>query len=70
MRGAQGALASRRSACYILSHMVQYGSARLEEETAWIERHQQLWDSRFDELDKVIEELKQKEKTNGRSKKK
>jgi DNA-binding transcriptional ArsR family regulator len=46
------------------------GPRRLEEETAWIERHHQLWDSRFDELDKVVEELKQKEKTNGRSKKK
>src|SRR4029077_17314041 len=27
---AKGALASRRSACYILTHMVQYGSARLD----------------------------------------
>jgi DNA-binding transcriptional ArsR family regulator len=46
------------------------GPRRLEEETAWIERHHQLWDARFDALDKVVEELKQKEKTNGRSKKK
>jgi len=46
------------------------GPHRLEEETVWLERHRQLWDSRFDELDKVVEELKQKEKTNGRSKKK
>ena len=46
------------------------GPRRLEEETAWIERYRQLWASRFDELDKVVEELKQKEKTNGRSKKK
>jgi DNA-binding transcriptional ArsR family regulator len=46
------------------------GPRRLEEETAWIERHRQLWASRFDELDKVVEKLKQKEKTNGRSKKK
>ena len=44
------------------------GPRRLEEETAWIERHHQLWVSRFDQLDKVIEELKQKEKTNGRNK--
>jgi DNA-binding transcriptional ArsR family regulator len=35
------------------------GPRRLEEETAWIERHHQLWASRFDALDKVIEELKQ-----------
>jgi DNA-binding transcriptional ArsR family regulator len=46
------------------------GPRRLEEETAWIERHHQLWDARFDQLDKVVEELKQKEKTNGRNKKK
>jgi DNA-binding transcriptional ArsR family regulator len=34
------------------------GPRRLEEETAWIEGHQQLWESRFDELDKLVEELK------------
>jgi DNA-binding transcriptional ArsR family regulator len=42
------------------------GARRLEEETAWLERHRQLWDSRFNELDKVVEELKQKEKIDGR----
>ena len=44
------------------------GLRRLEEEAAWIERYRQLWDSRFDELDKVVEELKRKEKTDGRKK--
>jgi DNA-binding transcriptional ArsR family regulator len=44
------------------------GSRRLEEETAWIERYRRLWDARFDELDKVVEELKFKEKINGRKK--
>src|SRR5450432_4767267 len=44
------------------------GPHRLEEETVWIERHRQLWDSRFDELDKVVEELKRKEKIDGRKK--
>jgi len=44
------------------------GPRRLEQETAWIERYRQLWASRFDELDKVVEELKQKEKVNGRKK--
>ena len=43
------------------------GPRRLEEETAWIERHRQLWDARFDELDKVVEELKRKEKVDGRN---
>jgi DNA-binding transcriptional ArsR family regulator len=44
------------------------GPRRLEEETAWIERYRQLWDARFDELDKVIEELKRKEMVDGRKK--
>jgi DNA-binding transcriptional ArsR family regulator len=44
------------------------GPHRLEDETAWLERHRQLWDSRFDALDNVLEELKQKEKVNGRKK--
>src|SRR5262245_2486731 len=29
------------------------GTRRLEEEIAWLERYRQLWDARFDELDKV-----------------
>jgi DNA-binding transcriptional ArsR family regulator len=44
------------------------GPRRLEAETAWIERYRQLWASRFDELDKVVEELKQKEMLDGRKK--
>ena len=41
------------------------GPRRLEEETAWIEAYRQLWASRFDELDKVVDELRQKEKAHG-----
>ena len=44
------------------------GLRRLEEEAAWIERYRQLWDARFDELDKVVGELKRKEKVDGRKK--
>jgi DNA-binding transcriptional ArsR family regulator len=44
------------------------GAHRLEEETAWLERHRQLWDSRFDELDKVVEQMKRREIVNGRKK--
>ncbi|MDB4988203.1 MAG: transcriptional regulator, ArsR family [Myxococcaceae bacterium] len=44
------------------------GPRQLKEEKAWIERYRQLWDARFDELDRVIEELKQKEKVYGRNK--
>jgi DNA-binding transcriptional ArsR family regulator len=46
------------------------GPHRLDEEAVWIERHRQLWDSRFDELDKVVEELKRKERVDGRKKRK
>src|SRR5215213_1457095 len=46
------------------------GLRRLEEEAAWIERYRQLWTARFDELDKLVEELKRKEKVNGRKKRK
>ena len=42
------------------------GQCRLEEELAWIEGYRQLWAARFDELDKVIEEIKRKEKADGR----
>jgi DNA-binding transcriptional ArsR family regulator len=42
------------------------GLRRLEEEAAWIERYHQLWDARFDELDKVVEELKRKETVDAR----
>ena len=45
------------------------GLRGLEDEAAWIERHRQLWAARFGELDKLIEEeLKQKEKADGRKK--
>ena len=46
------------------------GLRRLEEETAWLEKYRQLWDARFEELDKVVEELKLKEKVDGRKKRK
>jgi DNA-binding transcriptional ArsR family regulator len=42
------------------------GLRRLEEEAAWIASYRRLWDARFDELDKLVEELKQKEKPDGR----
>jgi len=42
------------------------GRRRLEEETAWLARYRQLWEARFDELERVVEELKRKEKVDGR----
>jgi DNA-binding transcriptional ArsR family regulator len=45
------------------------GLRRLEAEAAWIERYRELWSARFDELDLIVEELKRKEKGDGRKKK-
>jgi DNA-binding transcriptional ArsR family regulator len=42
------------------------GRRALAEEAAWIERYRQLWTARFDELDQIIEETKQKEKADER----
>ena len=44
------------------------GPHRLEEATAWLEKYRQLWAARFDELDGVIEDLKEREKIDGRKK--
>jgi DNA-binding transcriptional ArsR family regulator len=41
------------------------GVRGLEAEAAWIEQYRQLWGARFDALDKVVEELKLKEKFDG-----
>ena len=46
------------------------GGRRLDEAAAWIARHHQRWDARFDALDKVVEELTRKEKVDGRKKRK
>ncbi|WEN14032.1 metalloregulator ArsR/SmtB family transcription factor [Rhodanobacter sp. AS-Z3] len=46
------------------------GAHRLEQEAAWIARHQQLWNGRFDALDGVLNELKQQEKAGGRKQRK
>jgi DNA-binding transcriptional ArsR family regulator len=43
------------------------GGRGLEEEAAWIERYRQMWAARFEELDKIVEQLKQKEKSHGRN---
>jgi len=40
----------------------------LEKETAWIENFRQLWATRFDALDRVVEEMKRKERADGRKK--
>jgi DNA-binding transcriptional ArsR family regulator len=42
------------------------GRGRLAEEAAWIEEYRRLWAARFDELDQIVEELKEKETRDGR----
>jgi hypothetical protein len=44
------------------------GRRGLATEAAWIEWQNQLWAARFNELDKLVEELKQKEKADVRNK--
>jgi DNA-binding transcriptional ArsR family regulator len=44
------------------------GLRALEEEAEWIERYRLLWEARFNALDEVVEELKQREKVDGRKK--
>lgn len=46
------------------------GTRCLEQEAAWIARHQQLWRERFNALDGVLDELKRREKAGGRKQRK
>jgi DNA-binding transcriptional ArsR family regulator len=36
----------------------------------WLERYRRIWEERFDQLDEVVEELKQKEKSDERHRRK
>lgn len=38
----------------------------LRELHKWLERYRELWDERFEQLDRIIDELKQKELPHGR----
>ena len=46
------------------------GARALEDEAAWIESHRRLWAARFEALDRIVEDLKRKEKAAGRRKRK
>lgn len=39
------------------------GTRGLEEEAMWLEQHRRLWAARFDDLDKIVDELNRKEKS-------
>ena len=41
------------------------GLRGLEDEAAWIEGYRQLWAARFDELDRVVAEMKRREESSG-----
>lgn len=41
------------------------GPRRLEEAATWIEQYRRLWDARFTALDEIVEELTQKEQSDG-----
>ena len=43
------------------------GSRRLDEVAMWVDSYRRLWDARFDELDTVVAELRQKEERDGRA---
>jgi DNA-binding transcriptional ArsR family regulator len=40
------------------------GPCRLEEELAWISQYRQVWEERFEALDRVIRQLKTRDKPN------
>ena len=42
------------------------GLRRLDDEAAWIETYRRRWAERFDALDEIVEELQQKETSDGR----
>jgi len=44
------------------------GQGGLDEEWAWLERYRRVWAARFDALDEVVEDLKRKERNDGRTK--
>ena len=46
------------------------GPCRLEEEMEWISRYRQVWDARFEALDRVIEQLESRDKPDVRKEEK
>ena len=44
------------------------GPCRLEEEMEWISQYRRVWDARFEALDRVVEQLKSRDKPDVRTK--
>jgi len=49
-------------------HLYELRAEGLRAVHAWLERFREIWDARFEALDEVLEELKEKEKAHGRKK--
>ena len=45
------------------------GPHRLDEEAEWISQYRQVWDARFEALDRVIEQLKSRDNPDARKRK-
>jgi DNA-binding transcriptional ArsR family regulator len=45
------------------------GPSRLDEEMKWISRYREVWDARFEALDRVIDELKSSDRPDVRKRK-
>ena len=61
-------LVTTQKACRVRT--CRLGPRRLEEEAAWIENYRQLWHARFDELDRIVEELKRTTRVHARQRRK
>ena len=46
------------------------GARALQAEAAWIEGYRRMWEARFTALDRIVADLKRKEKADGRRKRK
>ena len=44
------------------------GKRALADEAAWIDGYRRLWNARFDALDEIVEDLKRKDASRGRTK--
>ena len=44
------------------------GPCRLDEEMEWISQYRRVWDARFEALDRVIQQLKSRDKPDSRTK--
>ncbi len=46
------------------------GPRRLEDETAWMEKYRQMWDARFNALQRLVDQMQRQERRDERRKRK